>query len=142
MLGEPRTMQDRPHYDDVVREVGDALVERLDAARRAGIDNEALAADPGIGFGKTRDHNLELLARVSELSDRVQVPLVVGASRKTFLGVVLRDAGVEPVDQRDDATLATVMWVIDQGAAVVRVHDARRASQAVALWDALHRAVA
>jgi dihydropteroate synthase len=146
MLGEPRTMQDDPKYDDVVREVGDALVERLDVARAAGIAEAALAADPGIGFGKTLDHNLALLARVSELCDRVQVPLVVGASRKSFLGRILGDSGAvsgeASPDQRDDATLATVVWALDRGAAVVRVHDARRAARAVALLDALQRAAA
>jgi dihydropteroate synthase len=146
MLGEPRTMQDGPRYDDVVREVGDALVERLKVARAAGIADGALAADPGIGFGKTTDHNLELLARLSELCDRVQVPLVVGASRKSFLGRILCDSGAEPVEppaeRRDDATLAAVVWSLDHGAAVVRVHDARRAAHAVALLGALQRAAA
>jgi dihydropteroate synthase len=146
MLGEPRTMQDHPHYDDVVRDVGDFLVERLDVARRAGISDEALAADPGIGFGKTRDHNVELLARLAELRARVPVPLVVGTSRKSFLGGILHDSGAEavepPAERRDDATLATVVWALDHGASVVRVHDARGAAHAVALLDALREAAA
>jgi dihydropteroate synthase len=137
MLGDPRSMQDAPSYDDVVREVGDVLVERLDAARSAGIAHEALAADPGIGFGKTVAHNLTLLAHLDELVARVRVPVLVGTSRKRFLGSVLRDvAGVvgEPIpEDRDDGTLASVVWALDAGARIVRVHEPRSAARAVAL---------
>jgi dihydropteroate synthase len=142
MLGEPRTMQDDPRYDDVVVEVGDFLLDRLEAARSAGIPDAALAADPGIGFGKTAAHNLTLLARLDELHDRVAVPVVVGPSRKRFLGALLRDAtGAEPPpEERDDATLATVVWALGHGARVVRVHAVRPAAQAVALLDALREA--
>ena len=139
MRGEPRTMQRNPRYDDVVAEVGAFLMERLDAARTAGVAAEALCADPGIGFGKTVDHNLALLARLENLVGRVGAPVLVGTSRKTFIASVLGDA--LPVDaapeQRDDGTLATVMWAIDHGAAVVRVHAARAAAEAVRLWDAM-----
>ena len=142
MLGEPRTMQDDPRYDDVLIDVGDFLVDRLEAARAAGIADAALAADPGIGFGKTAAHNLTLLARLEELCDRVAVPVIVGSSRKRFLGALLRDAtGAEPApEERDDATLATVVWALDHGARVVRVHAVRPAAQAVALLDALGEA--
>jgi dihydropteroate synthase len=142
MLGEPRTMQDDPQYDDVVREVGDFLVERLDAARSAGIADGALAADPGIGFGKTVEHNLSLLRHLGELADRVAVPLAIGASRKRFLASVLeRVAGVElAAADRDDATLATVMWAVERGAKIVRVHDVESSARAVALFDAMRSA--
>ena len=144
MRGEPATMQDDPRYDDVVAEVGDFLVDRLEVARAAGIADPALAADPGIGFGKTTDHNLALLARLDELGARVAVPVVVGPSRKRFLGVVTSDvAGTEgepPPRQRDDATLAVVVWALDHGARVVRVHAAGPAAQAVALLSALREA--
>jgi dihydropteroate synthase len=137
MLGEPRSMQDAPHYDDVVREVGDFLMERLDAARAAGIVNEALVADPGIGFGKTVAHNLTLLARLDDLVARVRVPVLVGTSRKRFLGAVLRNvAGVagDPLpEDRDEGTLASVVWALDAGARIVRVHEPRSAARAVAL---------
>jgi dihydropteroate synthase len=141
-LGEPRTMQDDPRYDDVVAEVGDFLLDRLDAAVAAGIPEGALAADPGIGFGKTVAHNLTLLARLDELCDRVAVPVLVGPSRKRFLGALLADAGFGDLsaDGRDDATLATVVWAIDHGARVVRVHAAQPAAQAVALLEALREA--
>jgi len=144
MQGQPRTMQQDPRYDDVVGEVGDFLVEHLDAAQAAGIDAASLAADPGIGFGKTAAHNLRLLADLAALCDRVGVPVLVGSSRKRFLGALLADlagsAGEPPPDQRDDATLATVMWALDHGARVVRVHDAHGASQAAALLHALREA--
>jgi dihydropteroate synthase len=132
MQGEPRTMQHDPHYGDVVTEVGDFLIERLHAARAARIAPEALCVDPGIGFGKTAAHNLALLARLSELVDRVDVPVLVGTSRKTFIGSVL--GGASP-DERDDGTLATVVWAIDRGAAMVRVHAVRPAVDAVRLWS-------
>ena len=130
MQGEPRTMQHAPHYDDVVTEVGDFLVARLEAARAANIAPDALCADPGIGFGKTAQHNLTLLARLSELVDRVEVPVLVGTSRKAFIGSVLGGASA---DARDDGTLATVVWAIDRGAALVRVHAVRPAVDAVRL---------
>jgi dihydropteroate synthase len=139
MLGEPRTMQDDPRYDDVVREVGDFLVERLAVAADAGIARRALMADPGIGFGKTVEHNLSLLAATSELVARVEVPLVVGASRKGFIGRVL---GIDDATARDDGTLATVVWVLDRGAAMVRVHDVRGAHRAAALLSVLEGAAA
>lgn len=146
MRGEPRSMQDDPHYDDVVREVEDFLVERLDAARAAGIADEALVADPGIGFGKTAAQNLVLLAHLGELVARVGVPVLVGASRKRFLGLVLRDvagvAGEPPPLDRDDGTLATVVWALDAGVRVVRVHDPRPAARAVALIGLLHAGAA
>ena len=146
MRGEPRTMQGAPHYGDVVGEVGDFLAERLDAARAAGIPEGSLAVDPGIGFGKTVEHNLVLLARIDELCARLPVPVVVGASRKRFLGSILCDvagADGEPApEQRDDATLATVVWCVDRGVQVVRVHDVRSASRAVALVELLRRVAA
>jgi dihydropteroate synthase len=143
MLGEPRTMQDDPRYDDVVGEVGDFLTERLGAARVAGIADAALAADPGIGFGKTLRHNLELLARLGELAARVEVPVLVGSSRKRFIGAVLgRDGPDLPPGEREEGTLATVVYAFDRGARIVRVHEARPAAQAVRLLEAMRAAEA
>jgi dihydropteroate synthase len=139
MQGEPRTMQQDPRYRDVLDEVGAFLVERLDVAAAAGIATESLMADPGIGFGKTSAHNLALLAGVRTLVDRVGVPLLVGASRKTFIGRLL---GVDDPAARDDGTLATVVWALDQGATMVRVHDVRSASRAVDLLHVLEGAAA
>jgi dihydropteroate synthase len=134
MRGEPRTMQHDPQYDDVVVEVGDFLVDRLARARDAGIATESLCADPGLGFGKTGAHNLELLARLSELVARVDVPVLVGPSRKAFIARVLGDDLVA----RDDGTLATAVWAIDHGARIVRVHDAGAVADALRLLTVMH----
>jgi dihydropteroate synthase len=137
MQGTPATMQDDPRYDDVVREVGDFLLRQLDAARRAGVRNDALLADPGIGFGKTVDHNLALLAGLPQLAERVEVPIVVGASRKSFLGQLI---GGAPADERDDATLGTTVWAFESGARVVRVHDVESSTRTARLLETLSRA--
>jgi dihydropteroate synthase len=145
MRGEPRTMQRDPRYPDVVTAVGDFLLDRLDAARAVGVADVALAADPGIGFGKTPTHNLALLARLREICDRVEVPVLIGTSRKRFLGEVLAAAGADDsgdLDARDDATLATVVWAVDHGARIVRVHAARPAVRAVAFLTAMDEAAA
>jgi dihydropteroate synthase len=142
MLGEPRTMQRDPQYRDVTVEVGDFLVERLVVARDAGVAADALCADPGIGFGKTAAHNLELLARLPELVARVDVPVLVGASRKSFLGTITDAPVSAPPDLRDDATLATVVWVVDQGASVVRVHAVRPAVETLRLLALLREVAA
>src|SRR3989440_10293852 len=144
MQGEPRTMQADPRYDDVVAQVGDFLAERIEAARAAGVAQGALAADPGIGFGKTVEHNLRLLAGLPVLAERVGVPVLVGTSRKTFVGKVLARAGAASgdlrVDQREEGTLATVVWAVERGASIMRVHDVLPAVRAVRLLDALHSA--
>jgi len=137
MQGEPGTMQADPHYDDVVGEVAAFLGTRLDAARAAGVADDALMADPGIGFGKTLEHNLELLASLPELIAAVGVPVLVGTSRKGFLGRIIDEA--DPA-ARDDATLATVVWALERGASMVRVHDVRAAVQAAAVLGAMARA--
>jgi dihydropteroate synthase len=146
MQGEPRTMQVDPRYDDVVVEVSDFLVERIDAARAAGIAPGAIAADPGVGFGKTVEHNLQLLAGLRALAERVQVPVMVGTSRKTFIGRLLaRVTGARedlPVDQREEGTLATVVWAVERGASIVRVHEVLPAVRAVRLLDAVRTAEA
>jgi dihydropteroate synthase len=134
MRGEPRTMQADPHYDDVVVEVGDFLVDRLAAARDAGIPTASLCADPGLGFGKTGVHNLELLARLGELVARVDVPVLVGPSRKSFIARLLGDDLVA----RDDGTLATVVWAVDRGARIVRVLDAGAAADALRLLTVMY----
>jgi dihydropteroate synthase len=136
MQGEPRTMQDDPRYDDVVAEVSGFLVERVDAAVTAGVDPDRIWADPGIGFGKTLAHNLTLLARLDEVVQRVDVPLLVGTSRKGFIGEIT-GSGVE---DRDDGTLATVVWAVERGAAAVRVHDVAGASRTLRLLDVTRRA--
>jgi dihydropteroate synthase len=137
MQGEPRTMQENPHYDDVVAEVGDFLLERAAAAVGAGIRSGAVMVDPGIGFGKTMAHNLALLAALPTLAQRVGAPVLVGTSRKTFIGRVL---GLDDPAARDDGTLATTVWALDRGARMVRVHEVKRAARAAALLDVLEQA--
>jgi dihydropteroate synthase len=114
MQGDPRTMQAAPTYGDVVAEVRDYLVER---ASTAGV--EEVWIDPGIGFGKTMEHNLSLLAHLDELV-ATGFPVAVGTSRKSFLGRLTGDAGP---DDRVEASVATAAWALAQGAAMVRVHD-------------------
>lgn len=137
MQGTPATMQREPRYGDVVAEVGEFLVGRLAAAEEAGIARERLWADPGIGFGKTAAHNFELLARLPELVATVGVPVLVGTSRKVFIGAAL---GGLPVDEREEGTLATVVWALDRGASMVRVHDVRPAVEVARLLAALRTA--
>jgi dihydropteroate synthase len=137
MQGTPATMQDDPRYHDVVREVGDFLLERIDAARAAGVRDDALVADPGIGFGKTIEHNLAVLAELPALVERVGVPIVVGASRKTFLGKL---TGGALVHDREEATLAVTVWAFDAGAQIVRVHDVAPSVRAARLLGAIETA--
>jgi len=128
MLGEPRTMQrvGGPRYEDVVDEVKAFLEARLDFAVRAGVREERVMLDPGIGFGKTIDHNLELLDRLDELA-ALGRPLVIGTSRKGFIGRIVADAAgeIEPVGvaRRLPGTIATNVLALERGASVFRVHD-------------------
>jgi dihydropteroate synthase len=119
MLGEPRTMQADPRYDEVVSDVKAFLAERMAFATEHGVAEEKILLDPGIGFGKTVEHNLELLARLHELV-ALGRPIVVGTSRKSFLGTITGRS----VDDRLAATVATNVLAYERGARVFRVHDA------------------
>jgi dihydropteroate synthase len=132
MLGEPRTMQDDPRYGDVVAEVKDFLAERLEAAVAAGIAEERVWLDPGIGFGKTAAHNMELLRRLGELRELGR-PLVIGTSRKSFIGKVDGSAAGE----RLGGTIASSVLAAAEGAAVLRVHDVAEVGQALAVAAAI-----
>jgi dihydropteroate synthase len=134
MQGEPRTMQENPRYDDVVGEIGAFLRERVAAAVEAGIAPERLILDPGIGFGKTVAHNLEILRRLDELK-ALGRPILIGPSRKSFIGQL---SGA-PVGERLPGTIAAVVLGIARGADIVRVHDVRAVKQAVILADAIIR---
>ena len=135
--GTPRTMRAEAHYDDVVREVGDELRARVDAAVGAGVRADAILADPGIGFAKTAEHNLALLAALPELAARVEVPLLVGASRKSFLGRVLGDA---PVDARRGDARHHGLELHARSRGRARSRCRRVVARAVQLLDALDRA--
>jgi len=128
MLGEPRTMQEDPRYEDVVDDVRAFLEERMARAVEAGVKEERIQLDPGIGFGKTLEHNLELLRRLDELA-AIGRPLVIGTSRKSFLGRITgRD-----VTERAYATAATSVIAFERGARVFRVHDVAATADALAV---------
>lgn len=132
MLGTPRTMQDDPRYEDVVDEVRAFLVERIEAALAAGIEEERIWVDPGIGFGKTVEHNLELLRRLGELAE-LGCPVCVGTSRKTFIGKL---TGRE-VGERLGGTIATNVLALSHGARVFRIHDVGPVRDALVVAEAV-----
>jgi len=137
MLGEPRTMQDAPRYDDVVDDVKAFLEKRLAFAVGAGIAEERVWLDPGIGFGKTATHNLELLRRLGELVELGR-PVVVGTSRKSFLGRLSGSPGRE-VGDRVAGTIATNVLALERGATIFRVHDVAAVHDALAVAAATLR---
>lgn len=126
MKGTPRTMQVRPRYRDVVREVMLFLEDRIEAAEEAGVSPRRIMVDPGIGFGKTLEHNLQLLANLRELKS-LGKPLVVGTSRKSFIGKITG----QPVDERVEASVATAVLAVREGADMVRVHDVEKTVKAL-----------
>lgn len=132
MRGAPRTMQSDPRYADVVGEVRDHLGERLEAAVGAGVPAERVLLDPGIGFGKTLEHNLALLAGVPRLAG-LGCPVLIGVSRKSmFQGLLGRG-----VDERMPASVAAGLAAVARGAAVLRVHDVRETADALRVWRAI-----
>jgi dihydropteroate synthase len=132
MQGDPRTMQEHPVYDDVVDDVKSFLAERLQAAVDAGVAEERIWLDPGIGFGKTLDHNLELLRRLGELRELGR-PLVIGTSRKSFIGKVDGSG----VGDRLGGTIASSILAAAEGADVLRVHDVAETAQAARVASAI-----
>ena len=138
MRQDPRTMQVHPEYDDVVSEVAEYLRGRVESCATAGIDREAILVDPGIGFGKTVEHNLDLLDRLHELRVATGMPVLAGPSRKSFIGEVLD----LPVEDRLEGTAATVAGAIARGADMVRVHDVREMSRVCRMTDAIVRRTA
>jgi len=132
MLGDPRTMQEDPRYEDVVDDVRRFLAERIEAAMAAGIDEERIWVDPGIGFGKTVEHNLELLRRLGELRE-LDRPILVGTSRKRFIGQI---TGRE-VGERLGGTIASNVLAVANGADGVRVHDVAAARDALRTAEAV-----
>jgi dihydropteroate synthase len=127
--GTPQTMQVAPHYDDVVREVRDHFSERLRSLQEAGIDPERVVLDPGIGFGKTAVHNLELLSHVADLRGLGR-PVLIGHSRKRFLKKVL---GRE-IEERDAGTLGVSIALAAQKVDILRIHDVRATRDALLAW--------
>jgi dihydropteroate synthase len=133
MQGEPKTMQREPHYKDVVSEVTDFLESRAEHAVRAGVRPENIIVDPGIGFGKTLQHNLALLRNLEALVE-LGFPVLVGASRKRFIGSI---TGVGEASERVFGTVATTVLAYEKGATLFRVHDVRANREALAVAEAL-----
>lgn len=135
MLGQPGTMQQAPHYDEVVGEVEDFLAARVAAALEAGIARERIIVDPGIGFGKTVAHNLMLLAALDELVALGQ-PVLIGVSRKSMIGKLTgRETG-----HRLPGSLSAMLAAVQRGAAIVRVHDVAATCDALRVWQAIEQA--
>lgn len=132
MRGAPRTMQDNPEYADVVREVADFLGARVDACVAAGIDSRRLVVDPGFGFGKTPDHNVELLANLRQLRARGR-PVLVGVSRKSMLGVLTGRA----IEERMPASVAAAVLAAWQGVEIIRAHDVQATVDALKVVQAV-----
>ncbi|HKI66232.1 MAG TPA: dihydropteroate synthase [Solirubrobacterales bacterium] len=132
MQGDPRTMQEDPRYDDVVEDVKAFLAERMEVAVATGVAEQRIWLDPGIGFGKDLDHNLELLRRLGELR-ALGRPLVIGTSRKSFIGKI----DGSPVEERLGGTIASSILAAAEGAGVLRVHDVAEAAQAVKVANAI-----
>jgi dihydropteroate synthase len=133
MLGTPATMQSAPTYQDAPREIFAYLAGRIEACLSAGIERDRLCIDPGIGFGKTAQHNLDLLARL-DLFQKLDVPVLLGVSRKSFIGALSRN---EPPDQRLGGSLAAALAGVARGVHILRVHDVAETAQAVAVWQAI-----
>jgi dihydropteroate synthase len=135
MLGRPKTMQQAPEYDDVVADISAFFRERMDAAVDGGVRESRIILDPGFGFGKLVEHNLELLRRLEEFT-ALGRPLLVGTSRKSTIGKVLGDL---PPEERLFGTAATCAIAIANGADIIRVHDVQQMAQVARMADAVIR---
>ncbi|ADL07345.1 dihydropteroate synthase [Thermosediminibacter oceani] len=131
--GTPKDMQKDPHYDDVVREIAEYFLERMEFAEAAGVDPDKIILDPGIGFGKQYQHNLEIMVRLEEFKS-LKKPLLIGASRKTFIGKALGDV---PPEERLEGTLAVTALCVMKGVDIVRVHDVKENRRVVDLLEAV-----
>jgi dihydropteroate synthase len=136
MKGTPKTMQEKPTYKDVVSEIKEFFRERVSAALDGGVKKRNIILDPGIGFGKTLAHNVEILRRLPEFS-KIGFPLMVGASRKRMIGELLN----LPPEERLEGSLAVGVYSILQGASILRVHDVRETVRAAKVADALARGI-
>ncbi|MCH7903681.1 MAG: dihydropteroate synthase [Armatimonadetes bacterium] len=137
MLGDPRTMQSAPRYKDVVDDVADALTEAIARAEQAGVDPDRIWIDPGIGFGKTLRHNLELLNRLEEIV-AIGYPVLIGVSRKSFIGRLLGSAAdPAPVGERLEGSLAAQVLAVANGARILRVHDVAESVRANVIAEAV-----
>ncbi len=135
MQGDPANMQDNPYYNDTLQEIYDYLEERIEACDRAGIGRERIAVDPGIGFGKTVEHNLEIIRHL-DMFGGLGCAIVLGVSRKSFIGAASKDQ--PPPTDRLAGSLAAMLAGVDNGADIVRVHDVAETRQALDIWRAIN----
>jgi dihydropteroate synthase len=135
MQGEPRTMQQSPEYEDVVREVKEFLQQRTEACLQAGIHREQIVLDPGFGFGKTLEHNISLFNQLDAICE-LDLPVLVGISRKSMLGAIVD----KPVEQRLAASIAAAVLAWSRGVRIFRVHDVAETRDALKLCEALKQA--
>ena len=135
MQGDPGTMQDNPQYEDAAQDVFDYLKQRVAECEAAGMDRSRIAIDPGIGFGKTLDHNLDILARLNLYRD-FKCPVLLGVSRKTFIGKLGGDAAPK---ERLGGSLAAVLAAAARGERLFRVHDVAETRQALTIWQAIEK---
>jgi len=135
MKGNPRNMQKNPEYKDLIDEILDYFKERIKIATKAGIDREMIILDPGIGFGKTIEHNFQILSKLNKFN-KLELPLLIGPSRKSFIGLTLN---LSPED-RVDGTAATVALGVNNGARIVRVHDVEKMKRVVTITERIRKA--
>lgn len=135
MQGKPQTMQSAPHYSDVVADVRDFLLSRVDACQVAGISRDRILIDPGFGFGKTLEHNLQLL-RALELYAATGLPVLVGLSRKSMIGQLLGGDTPAPVEERLYGSIAAAVVAVSKGARIIRTHDVKPTVQALTVFSA------
>ena len=135
MKGNPRNMQKNPEYKDLIDEILDYFKERIKIATKAGIDREMIILDPGIGFGKTIEHNFQILSKLNKFN-KLELPLLIGPSRKSFIGLTLN---LSPED-RVDGTAATVALGGNNGARIVRVHDVEKMKRVVTITEGIRKA--
>lgn len=131
--GTPQTMQNDPKYGDVVSEVSEFLQQQVDRCLMAGILPERMCVDPGIGFGKTAEHNLELMRAVPRLQEELQRPVLIGHSRKRFLSKILG----RPVEERESGTVGVSIALAELGTDILRIHDVRSIRDALVAWDTI-----
>ncbi len=136
MQGQPQSMQQSPHYDDVLSEVREFLSAQVTEAEAAGITRDRICIDPGYGFGKTVQHNLKLLAWQNELQNDLGLPLLAGLSRKSTIGHLTG----KPVEQRMAGSVGAALVAAERGARIIRVHDVAETVDALKVWDAARRA--
>ena len=134
MKGTPRTMQKTPHYQDVIKEIYEALENWITKATQKGIHPDRIIVDPGIGFGKTTEQNILILKHLNDFK-RLNKPILIGTSRKSFIGNLLD----LPVAQRLEGSLATVCWAITKGVNIVRVHDVKATARVARITDILYQ---